>query len=94
MFESSQNIPGTHGNRAPYEGQATTEIEKVTSKAPSLTFLIGAGVAFAGAAALVGVKKERWGFLLGQVPPMLLLMGLYNKIVKLASAEQERGRAI
>jgi hypothetical protein len=40
------------------------------------------------------VKREHWGVLISQLTPSLLLMGLYNKIVKLASAEQERGHAI
>lgn len=77
------------------EGPIATAIEKQTSKLPSDLFLWGAAGAIGLSLALQAAnQKERANFV-GQWAPTLLILGLYNKLVKQhgsdqASMEQER----
>jgi hypothetical protein len=76
------------------EGRITRAIERQTSKIPSDVFLLAAGLAMAvsGAIQLIGVRRMRRStrlplFILGRrielLAPMLLMLGVYNKLVKL-----------
>src|SRR5687767_6826144 len=73
------------------EGPVAKAIENQTAKLPSDTFLwlafgsIGASLAFQ----LFG-RKETSNFI-GQWAPTLLILGLYNKIVKVAGSDQVSG---
>ena len=75
------------------EGPIAKAIEKQTTKLPSDTFLglamgaIGASLSFQ----LVG-KKETSTFI-GQWAPTLLILGLYNKLVKLQGSEPSNATA-
>lgn len=64
------------------EGKLTRTIEKQTAKVPSMTFL---GVAGASAViSLVSLLKGRTQLatFIGQWVPTVLLLGIYNKLVK------------
>ncbi|HYF51423.1 MAG TPA: hypothetical protein VEJ63_18565 [Planctomycetota bacterium] len=64
------------------EDALTTGIEKVTSKVPSATFL-AAGFAFMGISALLALSgRTKAANFIGQWVPTILIMGLYNKVVK------------
>ena len=64
------------------EGKATVAVEKKTSRVPSLCYL-GAGLgALAVSALLMCRGKKSTSLLVGQWAAPLLIMGLYNKIVK------------
>ena len=65
------------------EDQTTKEIEKVTTRVPSSTFL-GLALCSIGISAVLQLygKKETSNFV-GQWAPTILIMGLYNKMVKL-----------
>lgn len=70
-----------------HEGAVTKRIEEYTSRVPSGTFLtlaIGSIVASA-ALQLVGMKRE--SNFIGHWVPTILIMGLYNKIVKLEGSD-------
>lgn len=70
------------------EGPVATAIEKQTSKIPSDWFLWAAGGSIALSLALqASGKKERANFV-GQWAPTFLILGLYNKIVKVAGSDQ------
>ena len=70
------------------EGPVATAIEKQTSKLPSDWFLWAAGGSIALSLALQAAgKKERANFV-GQWAPTFLILGLYNKIVKVAGSDQ------
>lgn len=66
----------------PNEGQATKEIEKVTSKFPSTAYLALAVSAMAASAALKCLCRDKDALFIGQWVAPFLLFGIYNKIVK------------
>lgn len=70
------------------EGQVARTIEDQTAKLPSDTFLWGAGAAIAGSLLLqISGRKVESNFV-GQWAPTLLLLGLYNKLVKVAGSDR------
>ena len=74
------------------EGETTKQIEHVTAKAPSLTFLALAGAAMVGSLALFLSGKRETGIFVGLWPLAMLSVGNYNKLVKvLDSDRQDRG---
>ena len=64
------------------EGPIAMAIEEQTAKLPSDLFLWGAGAAIAGSLTLRFLDRERDSQFVGQWVPTLLILGLYNKIVK------------
>ena len=74
--------------RPPVEGEMTKRIEQQTAKIPSIGFLglaLGSMVASA-ALAFVAQRKELANFV-GLWAPSLLLIGIYNKLVKLEGSD-------
>lgn len=74
--------------RPPVEGEMTKRIEQQTAKIPSIGFLglaVGSMVASA-ALAFVADRKELANFV-GLWAPSLLLIGIYNKLVKLEGSD-------
>lgn len=74
--------------RPPVEGDLTKKIEQQTAKIPSIGFLglaVGSMVASA-ALAFVAQRKELANFV-GLWAPSLLLIGIYNKLVKLEGSD-------
>lgn len=67
---------------APKEGKATVAIENVTSRVPSAVYLAAALGAMAVSLTLKCVGKPHNALFVGQWAAPLLIMGLYNKIVK------------
>ena len=70
------------------EGHVARAIETQTSRLPSDFFLWSAVGAMAGALALQLMKREHASLFIGQWAAPVLLMGLYNKIVKLEGHDQ------
>lgn len=64
------------------EGNVTSTVEQQTSKAPSILWLGLAVSAMATSAALVATGRKQIGNFIGQWAPSLLIIGLYNKLVK------------
>lgn len=65
------------------EGKTTTMIEQQTAKVPSVTYLgLAVGSMIASAALMASGRKQLANFI-GQWAPSLLVIGLYNKVVKL-----------
>lgn len=64
------------------EGKTTSEVETRTSKLPSIMFLGLAVGAMAASAGLVLTGRKQLGNFVGQWAPSILIMGLYNKVVK------------
>ena len=75
---------GFRGQDPHREGQVATAIEEQTAKLPSDTFLWAAMGSIGLALVLqMSGKKESANFV-GQWAPTLLILGLYNKLVKVA----------
>ena len=64
------------------EGRVAKAIENQTARLPSDTFLWLAGGAIAGAVALKVAGRDQDAAFVGQWAPTFLILGLYNKIVK------------
>jgi hypothetical protein len=73
----------TNNNPEHKEGPVATAIEEQTAKIPSDVFLWAAlgSMAISLTLQIMGKKKE--SLFVGQWPAPFLLLGLYNKIVKL-----------
>jgi len=71
-------------NQAPVEGDMTKKIENVTARVPSLGYLglaLGS-MALSAGLAVISRQKTMANFV-GLWVPSFLLMGIYNKLVKL-----------
>jgi len=67
----------------PHEGSLTKAVESQTAKVPSIAFLVLAGLAVAASVGLAATRKDKsMANFIGLWVPSLLLMGIYNKIVK------------
>jgi hypothetical protein len=69
------------------EGKIAKAIESRTAKMPSDAFLMAAGASVAGSLILQAAGQERKSLFVGQWAPTLLILGLYNKLVKLQGSE-------
>jgi len=65
------------------EGKVATAIEEQTAKLPSDTFLWLAGGSIAASIVFKILGKDHESLFVGQWAPTFLILGLYNKIVKL-----------
>jgi hypothetical protein len=64
------------------EGRVAKKIETQTAKLPSDTFLWAAGGSILGSLVLKIMNREEDANFVGQWVPTLLILGLYNKMVK------------
>jgi len=64
------------------EGAVTKSIENQTAKLPSDTYLIGAGIAVAISLTLKIMGKKPEALFVGQWVAPILILGVYNKLVK------------
>jgi hypothetical protein len=73
------------------EGGLARPIEQMTAKLPSDTFLWAAVGAMVASAVLQTRREQKSSLLslfVGQWAPTLLIMGLYNKLVKVAGSDR------
>lgn len=99
---------GSQGNEAAQqrEGAVARRIERQTAKVPSDVFLWAAGLSMIGSLAfqLFGprprvaffgkrvIGRAPLAMFVGQWAPTLLLLGIYNKIVKVAGSDRASSR--
>lgn len=75
---------------APTEGEVTKKIESVTAKVPSVGYLslaIGS-MALSAGIAILSQRKSLANFV-GLWVPSFMLMGIYNKLVKLEGSDHQ-----
>lgn len=82
-YRGKTETMATNTNPEHREGPVAKEIEKQTAKLPSDLFLWGALGTMLVSAALHVAGKRHSALMVGQWAAPLLLMGVYNKIVKL-----------
>lgn len=70
------------------EGVVARTIEQQTAKLPSDVFLWAAGASIVGSLCLQFSGKQHEALFVGQWAPTFLLLGLYNKIVKVAGSDR------
>ncbi len=71
------------------EGGLARPIEKYTAKLPSDTFLWAAVGSIAGSAILRMMGRKHDALFVGEWAPTFLILGLYNKLVKVAGHDRE-----
>lgn len=80
MIEATSTPPRT-------EGPVAKNIERQTSKIPSDVFL-WAALGFLGLSAFRNMSRKQEGNFMSQLAPTLLLLGVYNKLVKIAGSDR------
>lgn len=74
--------------RPPVEGEMTKRIEQQTAKIPSIGFLgLAVGSMVASASLAFFTQKKELATFVGLWAPSLLLIGIYNKLVKLEGSD-------
>jgi len=71
------------------EGPVATAIEEQTAKLPSDTFLWAAIGSMAASLTLKAFSKNHTALFVGQWAAPFLLLGIYNKLVKLEGHDKE-----
>ena len=72
------------------EGKTATAIENQTAKLPSDTFLYAAGGSILFSLGLKAIGRDKDAMFVGQWAPTFLLLGLYNKLVKIFGTDPRR----
>ena len=78
-----------HSRSEHAEGRVAKSIEQQTAKLPSDTFLWAAVGSIGASLALQVMGRQQLSNFVGQWVPTILILGLYNKIVKVAGSDQE-----
>ncbi len=87
MQNIMQDEPRTSPTTDQREGRIARSIEQQTAKLPSDTFLWAALGSIGGSLLLMAVGQEKRANFVGQWAPTFLILGLYNKMVKLHGSE-------
>jgi len=80
---------GRQGQQQHREGRVARQIEQFTAEIPSDVFLWAAGASIAGSLVLAMSGQKHGSLFVGQWAPTLLILGLYNKIVKVAGSDSQ-----
>ncbi len=72
------------------EGKTTTAIERKTAQLPSDLFLLAAGGSIAASLTLKIMGRDKDALFVGQWAPTFLLIGIYNKLVKLFGTDPRK----
>ena len=70
------------------EGYLARAIEEQTAKLPSDTFLWAAGASIVASLTLKMMDRDHAALFVGQWAPTFLILGLYNKVVKVAGSDR------
>jgi hypothetical protein len=73
------------------EGELARMIEEQTAKLPSDIFLWAAGGSMIASLFLQAAGDKHRSLFIGQWAPSFLLLGIYNKLVKVAGSDKTRG---
>ncbi len=87
MGTQMQNEPRIGARPEHRESRVARTIEQQTAKLPSDVFLWGALGSIGGALAFRMAGKTENANFIGQWAPVFLILGLYNKLVKLQGSE-------
>ncbi|HEY0253553.1 MAG TPA: hypothetical protein VGC41_18600 [Kofleriaceae bacterium] len=88
METFKQDIKDSMQTNNKQEGAATKAIEKVTATIPSATWLVLGGGAIVSSIVLKAMGKHVSANFVGQWAPTFLMLGLYNKMVKLLGSDR------
>lgn len=86
--EKLGDIQERMGEMEGHEGALTRGIERFTSALPSTTWLALAGASILGSLGLKLFGKDKTANFVGEWAPTFLLLGIYNKLVKLHGSDR------
>ncbi|HEX5060125.1 MAG TPA: hypothetical protein VFV99_12230 [Kofleriaceae bacterium] len=86
-----ESMRGRAEDASRHEGAVTKAIEKLTAALPSTTWLLFAGASLIGAIAFRAARRNHASLFIGQWVPTFLILGLYNKLVKVEGSERASG---
>lgn len=86
MATTTNRIRTAH-DREQTEGKVTRATESLTGKIPSIAYFSAAVGSMAASATLHAMGKQKLSLFVGQWAPSLLVIGLYNKLVKVAGSD-------
>jgi hypothetical protein len=86
-----ENLTNTVRNRSHHiEGDLTKKVEQQTAKIPSLGYLgLAVGSMVASAALAIFSNRKEYANFVGLWAPSFLLIGIYNKLVKIEGSDLE-----
>ena len=88
MAETTSRMPAAINPRPEHnEGTVARTIEHQTAKLPSDLFLWAAGASIVGSLVLQCSGRQHASLFVGQWAPTFLILGLYNKLVKVAGSD-------
>ena len=76
-------------DRSSREGNITRRLEHFTAALPSTTWLMLAGGSLLGAIVLKALGKHHSALFVADLVPTFLLVGVYNKLVKIAGSDRQ-----
>lgn len=85
------SAPQANQAREQREGTVAKAIEKETAKLPSDLFLWAAGASIAASLGLQMMGRKAESNFVAQWAPKVLILGLYNKLVKVAGFDRTSG---
>ena len=87
--EKLEDLGDRVGSMNREEGAFTSRIENLTAALPSSTWLALAGASIIGSIVLKAMDKDKAANFVGEWVPTFLLIGIYNKLVKLHGSSRE-----
>jgi hypothetical protein len=90
MQDILEREPKTAPQQSHTEGTVARTIEQQTAKLPSDAFLWAALGSIGTSLVMMAVGAEKKANFIGQWAPTFLILGLYNKIVKLQGSDSAR----
>ena len=89
-MNTTTNSPTNVASHPFPEGKTATAIERQTAKFPSDAFLWAAGASIATSLTLKVMGRKHDALFVGQWAPTFLILGLYNKLVKLFGTDPRK----
>jgi hypothetical protein len=87
IMTTMQQSKSENGKRKS-EGDMTKKVERQTAGIPSLVFLGVAGAAVAASVTLRFMGQKNASLFVGEWVPTILMLGIYNKIVKTIGSDR------
>ena len=91
-METNDRTPRMTNSVEHSEGELAHAIEQQTAKLPSDLFLWAAGASIATSLTLKILGKDHEALFVGQWAPTLLILGVYNKLVKQLGSDRTENR--
>jgi hypothetical protein len=88
MLNTATTADEAHEANQQREGRVARGIERQTAKLPSDAFLWAALASIGGSLYLQVTGQQRASLFVGQWAPTFLILGLYNKLVKVAGSDR------